>query len=1429
MKKLAIILIVLIAVLGGGVYFILPTNIKWDGYVRKMSEEVQARTGLTLNVQGKPVFSMKSSPVLKVDNVRLGNVRDGKYPQIMTAERAEFIFDMTSLLRRKIKIKKITLFSPKFYFETMPDGKWNWQIAFFDRAGKNSTIGFESLLAIDGTAEVRHDKYSPPGEWKRVNAELLADSLDGPFFLEGTTAAMSSSFGFSLKVEKYRKGESPDFSLRLINAPAEASFVFTGKYGLSDVDRGILKGGLTFDIRKPDQFFALLYPQEKMPPSLFQPLVGNMQINTTPQTRTTVYDEILFQYGASLAKGRLTVRSLSPEEASATLAEQEAEDRDDDDVIILRDPKNPSEEIRLEDVSVSKTKLAQNLLPKVVDGSFIFSKFDADPFFENLSVVARFMSDSEYFSKTRDKYALKLTFDTVDYKKDAIHQMNMRIESVKNGLEFKNFSATLPSDAYISGQAFLELNKKTLLTGDLSVEASNIRAVLNWLGVPVAEEIPQNLLRQFNGKTEFKVSPEQLVLERIKGTLDKNGFGGNLIYAGGQKKALSFSADFSNLNPDEYFPVLSNDFIQKRESFKTLPIKEKIKKLFSGLAVFKDWNINAKLSAGGFSWGDVKTGNIKSDLTIADGRMNIREFNVKNLFASDVSLQGEVEGFEGTLKFNNFSMAADARQLSSLIQSLGLSVKKALAPHDKLAVSAVLSGTLQMMDFDARLKSDAVNFTGKGTFKEVAPDVYDLDADMDLYQDNFRSFIQMFSASYRPFLANPGEMRVKAKLRKNKDTLLLSDMSAQIGKNIFSGAVRIKGDGAKKIVEADINGQELVPAGFLPRMNVFESSFVDLKTDSADNFFGKKGIYSVLEQPLAFSKKEIDLSFLGDYDAFVAIKTKKLFFDSVLLSDFDGIVKLSKNKIVLDIRRSLWNQANLGGVVNVVPETDGISVRAAVRLSNINIPEPFFDSKSLDISGIEASTLNFNVGGKGKSSNDLILSLSGAGKMSFEKAVLLNFDAERLQAEMKNRTNSPEVAERNIMSGQTSLTKFEANLRIGNGGVFSNQAQFLFNKDKNTTPTFSFDFLQNAFSGEVSFPTGLVLTPSISLKFSKRKEQSFSVTHNISDTIRLAATLQQRQTDKERRDKLAEKRKEERRQKELRQKYLDRLKEIEERITSVSADLAQKSEKSRAIVEKVYQAHKYQTVIDAAQKTLSSFGLLIQDTKQQIYSSKDFSDRVIDNLEEKIKREYFDKESEINEAYNSIITLEYKGAVFDALNQGNDIFLQANKTAAAHPELTGLSGKLEQIKENVKRLQQLKNESEKDGLEREDFIALSGRADAEIGNINAVYDDILKIIAAEKAKIEAEEQAKREAEEARKKAEEQAKIAEEEARIAAEKARQEAERQRQRTIVRTDRESASVKTDGAAKLQLLSTEEPPQSNVDRTEEENGSPMIIRRR
>lgn len=1432
MKKLIIILGVFVVLAGTGIYFILPTNINWNDYIQETAAAVKARTGLVLTVQGQPVFSMKPSPVLKLGQIRLGNIPDAAYPQMMTAARAEILFDTGSLFRRQIKIKKVTLFSPQFYFETMPNGKWNWQIAFFDRAGADATIGFDSLLLTDGAAEVKTDKYTPAQKWDRVNAELFADSIQGPFFFEGNFGALASSFGFSLKVEKFAPAQSPDFSLRLINAPAEASFVFTGKYGLAETDRGILSGGLTFDIRKPDQFFALLYPGEKLPSALFQPVVGNLKLQKNAQTRTAEMTDILFKYGTSSATGKLSVRSLSPEEASSLQAREE-EDVLPQDEIILRDPNNPSEPVTLDNTPVRQTKLAQHLLPKVVDGSFIFSRLDADPFFDNLSPIAVFLSKTGYFSRTKDTYALDMMFDVVNYKKDVIHQLKTKISSIPEGLAFKNVSATLPSNAYVTGQADLTLGKSVLLSGSLSAQADNLNAVLNWLGVPLAEEIPQNLLRQFKAETEFKLAQNGLVLSRLKGNLDQTDFSGSMAMRLGSRKAFSISGDFSEMNLAQYFPAKNKFYAQKREEFSKLSATQKVQRLFDSLAFLNETDISVKLKTAAFSWADINAENLNADFSVVRGQMKINEISGEKVLASEIKLRGDVEGFGAEPKFNDFGINVNAQQLSSLTQALGISLSRNISVQDKMQLSAKLTGTLQAARFDTVVDFGTLRFAAQGDMRQSAPSVFDWNMTADIRHENFRNFIRLFSDNYRPVLANPGALDLQGKILKNKDLFHLTDMTARIGDNEFKGNIKVVKQTDSSVITAELESNDLAPLGMLPRVNFAETVGVDTQKTVPENIWTKDGVLSRFAADLSFSQKPFDFSFLGKYEASIALKTNRLFFNSFVLSDVDSIIKLSAGKIVIDLRRSLWDQANFGGIFNLTPAADGqLAFQAAMRVSNLNIPAKLFDSDTLNVSGVETFILNANLKANGKSTSELFSSLAGTGTLMFDKASLDHFNAGRLIGDLQLMPEiSKETVQAQAMQGNTEIKRFSADMNVKDGFFVLKPASFVYNGEDNKSPFFSYNYLNQVLSAGLSFPSGMQAVEDIVLSVNKKAGQPAVLTQNIDAVADAVVAVKNKMKEQALQQQEQQRRQEIEAREKARAARVERLNKLDEQLTMASAELAKKIAAVQPLTQKVYQVEKYLLALNNAARVL---GTLNADIQRTVSGGDDvLTDAAVAGLEKRAKENYFDKEAEFNASYDTAMIVGIKGTVFDALNQANEILRQEAKLQATHSDLPEIAQNVSEIMKEIEPLKGFQAQSENDNIKLEELTVLRARAEAVLDKIKAVHQRTTDAVARKNAKIEAEEKAKREAEEMKKKAEEEAKKAAE-AVAAAEKARQEAaERERQRTIFRTDGQSSSAAPASAGQTgPVLQTLTPADRNGAAAEPEKSqkdNPIIIRRR
>ena len=1431
MKKLVIILIVLAGLTAAGIYFILPTNINWDKYAQEARSAVREQTGLTLSFQGTPAFVMKPSPMLRIGRVELGNVPDASYPRMMTAERAEILFDTAALFRRKIKVKKVTLYSPQLYFETLPNGKWNWQTAFFDRATANSTVGFDSLLLTDGAAEVKTDKYTPVQKWSRVNVEMFADSARGPFFLEGNFGALASSFGFSLKVEKFENGRSPDFSLRLINAPAESSFVFNGKYGLAETDRGILTGNLSFDIRKPDQFFALLYPHESLPSAVFQPVVGNLKLHKNAQTRTAEMTDILFKYGTSSATGKLTARTLSAQEATAVQAQEDEEELPDDD-IVLRDPANPTQEVRLDDAPVRQSRLAENLLPKVVNGAFIFSKFDADPFMDNIGALAGFFSKNGYFSRTRDSYSIDVSFDTFSYKKDAIHQLKTRVETAPDGLRLKEFSATLPADTFVTADAVATFSKTPVLSGKMTAETENFGALANWLGLTRAEEIPQNLLRRFTMKTDFTTAQGRLSMAQAEATLDATKFAGAVDWRADGRKTLNVSGTFSQLNLGEYFPQTSKKYAEKRKDFANLTTTRQVRALFDSLAFLNDIDVAADLKTETLLWADFNVENVKADFAVSRGRMKINEISVKELQTSDIKIKGEAEGFGGEPKFNDFVVTASATRLSSLTQALGIAVPRGVTEADEmLSFFAKLTGTPHLMRFDLKSDFGASHFDATGGFRQSAEDVFDWNAAINVWHQNFRSFINLFSNKYRPVLANPGMLSLKGNLLKNKDGVRLTDMDVKIGESAARGSVKIESKAGRPVIALDLTAEYLAPLGALPRVNFMDTPTVDGQESESD-VLGKNGVLTRLADTLTFSKKKFDFSFLGGYNMVLSVKADTLALNSFVLSGVDGIVRIGEDKVGIDLRQSGWNGANFGGMFNFIPSADGtVSMQAAARLSNLWIPAKLFDCSMLDAGEIQKAVVNAKLKGAGSSMNDLFASLVGTGTVEFDRGVLYEVDPKQIATALQKDGADNLGIFSDIFKGKTEIKRFSAGFSIKDGKFGLNNVSFVNDGEENKTAHFAYDLSVRRLTARMSFQTDMEQISPLVFSVEKKDGERTFLTANIVDLLQEMADARNKIQEEQRRQLEREHQKAQEEQALQQENWRDELSDTAARVDQALTELEKKTAAMQPFLTKAFQMQKYYATLNRAAEALKTLSKDIHAAASG--DGGKLSQKLVDSFEKKAKDTYFDKEKQLDADYDTGMKVGVKGAVFDCEQQANLMLREAVKLQAEHTDLTAIEQNINDILAKIEPLKELQKKAESGDLSVAELTVLQVKGEAVLEQIKAIHQKTLDAVAQKIAQAQAAEKAKKEAEEQKKKAEEAAKKAAEEA-AAAEKAKQEAaERERQRTIVRTGGASSAVsserKTSGSAVLQSLTPEQPAPTSAESGQGKKTGTIIIKRR
>ncbi|MCE3233231.1 MAG: putative assembly protein [Rickettsiaceae bacterium] len=208
-----------------------PLLVNLNGYKNELALTIKASTGLDPQINGSVSVSFIPRPSIIVTNVTVPNTKEGTSPNIISIESVEVGSSFQSLLSGKVDIKKVELIHPFLELEEYPNGKKNWDLVreAFKARDTSGKFQFPDKIGIkNGTVTV-----SSAGKKRTIDyitAEVSADSVNGPFGMEGNFSNNSHVIKFEGNVGELREGASAEFNM----SSDSFSIGMKGKYSPND-------------------------------------------------------------------------------------------------------------------------------------------------------------------------------------------------------------------------------------------------------------------------------------------------------------------------------------------------------------------------------------------------------------------------------------------------------------------------------------------------------------------------------------------------------------------------------------------------------------------------------------------------------------------------------------------------------------------------------------------------------------------------------------------------------------------------------------------------------------------------------------------------------------------------------------------------------------------------------------------------------------------------------------------------------------------------------------------------------------------------------------------------------------------------------------------------------------------------------------------
>ena len=246
MKKtlLGVILIILILI---PALLIAPSFFDWNSYKPQIKEQVEAYTGLDLDIAGDVKLAILPTPYAYASGVTVRNSEHGSTDPFLQLERLDLVLQVGPLLSGKVALSSVELVKPIINLNQNADGIWNWQTDKIDAlmnkeeeavdtdAPKQSNfdLSLENVEIQDGDITLTQSGKSPT-VLKDIDLVISADSLSGPFNLKGDAEFQGNEVFFDVNSGRL----TPDSKAFPINAEITAP-----GYGANIVYSGVFEPG----------------------------------------------------------------------------------------------------------------------------------------------------------------------------------------------------------------------------------------------------------------------------------------------------------------------------------------------------------------------------------------------------------------------------------------------------------------------------------------------------------------------------------------------------------------------------------------------------------------------------------------------------------------------------------------------------------------------------------------------------------------------------------------------------------------------------------------------------------------------------------------------------------------------------------------------------------------------------------------------------------------------------------------------------------------------------------------------------------------------------------------------------------------------------------------------------------------------------------
>ena len=620
---------------------IVPRFVDWTQYKPDFARQLEAASGRRTAIDGEISLRLLPSPTLRATKVRIANAMGASDAEIARIASLEMKLDFWSLLGGRIVGTSVTLVRPTISLEILKAGRPNWLLGA--GAGGHSRL-IERLTVRGGNIRYRNLALGQDLSVRGAELRLDYDAPAATRHVRGSVLAGKAKLALRIALGAAKNGLNPlNFSVGHLGSDARVTF----------------RGAASLGAHGP-RLAGKVHAEG--------PRLRKLAKAVAAGTR-------LADPGMAWLLGKFTL------DADLALAGAEVSfDR-------LK--------LRLDDLAASGSADASLSGPPRYRLALNFTRLDLD----RLIVRRRASGQKSRFELRRllkkETFSFDVGVNALVFRRDIIRKLRVKAAVKEGTARLKSLTAQLPGATEIRLQGALALRDADPdFDGKFTLNAANLRGVLDWLGVDVSR-VPADRLRRAAGRGRIRASMKSIEVSESILDLDTSRIAGRwgLILAERAKARLALRID--RLDLDAYLPRERPRLPKPPEAKKPGTRRKQAPKLARAL-----WRgpLDAEfdLQFGGLSYAGQTARAASIDGSLQSGILYIKKAAVSGLGGVNGSVVGTIRGLPGKpdvdLRFDG--------KATSLVGALSLASVNAPAAFDRLgAVSAkgVVSGTRELL------------------------------------------------------------------------------------------------------------------------------------------------------------------------------------------------------------------------------------------------------------------------------------------------------------------------------------------------------------------------------------------------------------------------------------------------------------------------------------------------------------------------------------------------------------------------------------------------------------------------------------------------------------------------------------------------------------------------------------------------------------